>query len=204
MKSFGRLVEDKNRVTKDCDDFIKELKTVSLSDDSILTLIKLLSKKKKNYTGLSCDNYKKTAFDLEELNEKIYRQIVLLEKQNIQDIKLILEKFSSEYKDQRKIKLVLKQLIFIKNHYKSLIVLLGLTPFIIYFIFNKSIGYIPISESGDIFSLLVALALSGFSLLFMLYLMPMMQLFFLFYIRDIKGTGIIYATSVFLFILFVF
>ena len=136
MKSFGRLVEDKNRVTKDCDDFIKELKTVSLSDDSILTLIKLLSKKKKNYTGLSCDNYKKTAFDLEELNEKIYRQIVLLEKQNIQDIKLILEKFSSEYKDQRKIKLVLKQLIFIKNHYKSLIVLLGLTPFIIYFIFN--------------------------------------------------------------------
>ena len=204
MKSFGRLVEDKNRVTKDCDDFIKELKTFSLSDDSILTLIKLLSKKKKNYTGLSCDNYKKTAFDLEELNEKIYRQIVLLEKQNIQDIKLILEKFSSEYKDQRKIKLVLKQLIFIKNHYKSLIVLLGLTPFIIYFIFNKSIGYIPISESGDIFSLLVALALSGFSLLFMLYLMPMMQLFFLFYIRDIKGTGIIYATSVFLFILFVF
>ena len=127
-----------------------------------------------------------------------------MEKQNIQDIKLILEKFSSEYKDQRKIKLVLKQLIFIKNHYKSLIVLLGLTPFIIYFIFNKSIGYIPISESGDIFSLLVALALSGFSLLFMLYLMPMMQLFFLFYIRDIKGTGIIYATSVFLFILFVF
>ena len=29
MKSFERLVEDKNRVIKDCDNFIKELKDIS-------------------------------------------------------------------------------------------------------------------------------------------------------------------------------
>jgi hypothetical protein len=46
MKSFERLIEDKNRAIKDCDNFIKELKEISLSNDNILNLIDLLSTKK--------------------------------------------------------------------------------------------------------------------------------------------------------------
>jgi|GEM_PF-5704353 len=49
MKSFERLVEDKNRVIKDCDDFIKELKDISLRTSNISILIKLLSAKKEKY-----------------------------------------------------------------------------------------------------------------------------------------------------------
>ena len=47
MKSFERLVEDKNRVIKDCDDFINKLKEISLSNDNVLNLIDLLSAKKE-------------------------------------------------------------------------------------------------------------------------------------------------------------
>ena len=203
MKSFERLVEDKNRVIKDCDNFIKELKDISLRTNNISILIKLLSERKEKYLELKYDNYKETVLSIENLDEKIYRQIVLLEKQNIKEAKHILKNYDFEYRDQQKLKFILEKLKFIKNHYKSLVTLLGLTPFIIYFVINRNIGYIPISESGDIFSLLVSITLAGLSLLFILYLMPMVQLFFLFYIRDIKGTGIIYAISVSLFILFV-
>ena len=58
MKSFERLVEDKNRVIKDCDNFIKELKDISLQTSGISTLIKLLSEKKEKYLELKYDNYK--------------------------------------------------------------------------------------------------------------------------------------------------
>ena len=204
MKSFERLVEDKNRVIKDCDDFINKLKEISLSNDNVLNLIDLLSAKKEKYKELKYNNYEGTVLFIENIDEKIYRQIVLLEKQNIKEVNPILKNFDFEYKDYQKLKFILEKLKFIKNYYKSLITLLGIIPFIIYFVLNRNIGFIPVSESGDIFSLLVSLTLAGLSLLFILYLMPMLQLFFLFQIRDIKGTGIIYATSVFLFILFVF
>ena len=83
MKSFERLVEDKNRVIKDCDDFIKELKDISLQTSSISALIELLLKKKEKYLELKYDNYKELALSVENLDEKIYRQIVILEKQGI-------------------------------------------------------------------------------------------------------------------------
>ncbi|WP_423902611.1 hypothetical protein, partial [Campylobacter showae] len=64
MKSFERLVEDKNRVIKDCDNFIKELKDISLQTSGISTLIKLLSEKKEKYLELKYDNYKESALSI--------------------------------------------------------------------------------------------------------------------------------------------
>ena len=113
-------------------------------------------------------------------------------------LKITLDKFCIEYKEQEKFRFFIEKANFIKNYYKSLIALLGLTPFIIYFVFNKNIGYIPMPESGDIFSLLVSLALAGLSLLFILYLMPILQLTTAFYIRDIKDIFAVFISSVFL------
>ena len=198
MKSFERLVEDKNRVIKDCDNFIKELKDISLQTSGISTLIKLLSEKKEKYLELKYDNYKESTLSIENLDEKIYRQIVLLEKQYSQEAKSTLEKFGYEYRDQQKIKFIFKKIYFAKKHYKGLIALLGLMPFIIYFVLNRNIGYIPMPESGDIFSILVSLALAGLSLLFILYLMPILQLAVVFYMRDIKGILPVFLLSILL------
>ena len=198
MKSFERLVEDKNRVIKDCDNFIKELKDISLQTSGISTLIKLLSEKKEKYLEIKYDNYKESTLSIENLDEKIYRQIVLLEKQNSQEAKSTLEKFGYEYRDQQKIKFIFKKIYFAKKHYKGLIALLGLMPFIIYFVLNRNIGYIPMPESGDIFSILVSLALAGLSLLFILYLMPILQLAVVFYMRDIKGILPVFLLSILL------
>ena len=277
MKSFERLVEDKNRVIKDCEDFIKELKDISLRTSSISALIELLLKKKDKYVNLKFDNYKESVLSIEDLDEKIYRQIVLLEnngvfrywetkkeskrlikqkkilqklkskdikqyddsikelkdvndsvvnnyfsrlivllennKENNKEIideidkhlKLIesklnnrLDKFCTEYKDQQKLKFIIEKFNFIKNHYKSIITLLGLTPFIIYFVLNKNIGYIPMLESGDFFLLLVSLALAGLGMLFILYIMPILQISIVFCMRDIKGILPVFLGSVFL------
>ena len=198
MKSFERLAEDKNRVIKDCDNFIKELKDISLQTSGISTLIKLLSEKKEKYLELKYDNYKESTLSIENLDEKIYRQIVLLEKQNSQEAKSTLEKFGYEYRDQQKIKFIFKKIYFAKKHYKGLIALLGLMPFIIYFVLNRNIGYIPMPESGGIFSILVSLALAGLSLLFILYLMPILQLAVVFYMRDIKGILPVFLLSILL------
>ena len=106
MKSFERLVEDKNRVIKDCDDFINKLKEISLSNDNILNLIDLLSEKKEKYKELKYNNYEGTVFSIENIDEKIYRQIVLLEKQNIKEVNPILKNFDFEYKDYQKLKFI--------------------------------------------------------------------------------------------------
>ena len=291
MKSFERLVEDKNRVIKDCEDFIEELKDISLQTSNISILIKLLSVKKEKYLELKYDNYKESALSVENIDEKIYRQIVILEKQGIfesgvsrkksnkllklknileelestdikkydnysnelrdiydvisggniltlaelldidikqhkkaiyqsyetkiseqlilikqkygdkfkessmyvaegKKLKITLDKFSTEYKDQGKLKFLLEKAGFIKNHYKSLIILLGLTPFVVYFVLNKNIGYIPMPNSSDIFPVLTSLTLAGLSLLFILYIAPIMQLIIAFCIRDIKSNAI--------------
>ena len=71
-------------------------------------------------------------------------------------------------------------------------------PFIIYFVLNRNIGYIPMPESGGIFSILVSLALAGLSLLFILYLMPILQLAVVFYMRDIKGILPVFLLSILL------
>ena len=207
MKSFERLVEDKNRVIKDCDNFIKELKDISLQTSGISTLIKLLSEKKEKYLELKYDNYKESTLSVENLDEKIYRQIVILEKQGIPESnttkKQSLDRFFIEYKDQQKLKFIIEKFNFIKNHYKSIITFLGLTPFIIYFVLNKNIGYIPMLESGDIFSLLVSLALAGLSLLFILYIMPIIQIGIIFCMRDIKGILSVFLFSIFLSVLLI-
>ena len=207
MKSFERLVEDKNRVIKDCDDFIKELKDISLQTSSISALIELLLKKKEKYVSLKFDNYKESILSIEDLDEKIYRQIVILEKQSIPESnttkKQSLDRFFIVYKDQQKLKFIIEKFNFIKNHYKSIITLLGLTPFIIYFVLNKNIGYIPMPESGDIFSLLVSLALAGLSLLFILYIMPIIQIGIIFCMRDIKGILLVFLFSIFLSVLLI-
>ena len=207
MKSFERLVEDKNRVIKDCDDFIKELKDISLQTSSISALIELLLKKKEKYVSLKFDNYKESILSIEDLDEKIYRQIVILEKQSIPESnttkKQSLDRFFIGYKDQQKLKFIIEKFNFIKNHYKSIITLLGLTPFIIYFVLNKNIGYIPMPESGDIFSLLVSLALAGLSLLFILYIMPIIQIGIIFCMRDIKGILSVFLFSIFLSVLLI-
>ena len=207
MKSFEILVEDKNRVIKDCDDFIKELKDISLQTSGISTLIKLLSERKEKYSELKYDNYKESVLSIENLDEKIYRQIVILEKQGIFESnttkKQSLDRFFIEYKDQQKLKFIIEKFNFIKNHYKSIITLLGLTPFIIYFVLNKNIGYIPMLESGDIFSLLVSLALAGLSLLFILYIMPIIQIGIIFCMRDIKGILSVFLFSIFLSVLLI-
>lgn len=202
MKSFERLVEDKNRVIKECDDFINKLKEISLSNDNILNLIDLLSAKKEKYKELKYNNYEGTVLSIENIDEKIYRQIVILEKQGIPESnttkKQSFDRFFIEYKDQQKLKFIIEKFNFIKNHYKSIITLLGLTPFIIYFVLNKNIGYIPILESGDFFSLLVSLALAGLGLLFILYIMPILQISIVFCMRDIKGILPVFLGSVFL------
>ena len=207
MKSFERLVEDKNRVIKDCDNFIKELKDISLQTSGISTLIKLLSEKKEKYLELKYDNYKESTLSVENLDEKIYRQIVILEKQGIPESNTTkeqsLDRFFIEYKDQQKLKFIIEKFNFIKNHYKSIITFLGLTPFIIYFVLNKNIGYIPMLESGDIFSLLVSLALAGLSLLFILYIMPIIQIGIIFCMRDIKGILSVFLFSIFLSVLLI-
>ena len=112
MKSFERLVEDKNRVIKDCDDFIKELKDISLQTSSISALIELLLKKKEKYVSLKFDNYKESILSIEDLDEKIYRQIVILEKQSIPESnttkKQSLDRFFIGYKDQQKLKFIIE------------------------------------------------------------------------------------------------
>ena len=63
-----------------------------------------------------------------------------------------------------------------KKYYQVLIALLGLIPFIIYFIFWQNIGFFSVAGSESIFSLLSALAISGFGLFVILYIFPALHL----------------------------
>ena len=63
-----------------------------------------------------------------------------------------------------------------KKYYQVLIALLGLIPFIIYFIFSQNIGFFSVAGSESIFSLLSALAISGFGLFVILYIFPALYL----------------------------
>ena len=195
LKLKNILEELETADIKKYDNYSNELRDIYdvVSGGNILTLAELLDIDIKQYKEAIHQSYE----------TKISEQLILI-KQKYGDkfkessmyvaegkkLKITLDKFSTEYKDQGKLKFLLEKAGFIKNHYKSLIALLGLTPFIIYFVFNKNIGYIPMPESGDIFSLLVSLALAGLSLLFILYLAPIMQLIIAFCIRDIKNNAI--------------
>ena len=63
-----------------------------------------------------------------------------------------------------------------KKYYQVLIALLGLIPFIIYFIFWQNVGFFSVAGSESIFSLLSALAISGFGLFIILYIFPALHL----------------------------
>lgn len=63
-----------------------------------------------------------------------------------------------------------------KKYYQVLIALLGLIPFIIYFIFWQNVGFFSVADSDSIFSLLSALAISGFGLFIILYIFPALHL----------------------------
>jgi hypothetical protein len=57
-----------------------------------------------------------------------------------------------------------------KKYYQVLIALLGLIPFIIYFIFWQNVWFFSVAGSDSIFSLLSALAISDFGLFVILYI----------------------------------
>ena len=63
-----------------------------------------------------------------------------------------------------------------KKYYQVLIALLGLIPFIIYFIFWQNVGFFSVAGNESIFSLLSALAISGFGLFVILYIFPALHL----------------------------
>lgn len=88
----------------------------------------------------------------------------------------VYKKYNEVY-NQKRIKLfVSEQICRVKKYYQILIALLGLIPFIIYFIFSQNVGFFSVSGSDSIFSLLSALAISGFGLFIILYIFPALHL----------------------------
>lgn len=88
----------------------------------------------------------------------------------------VYKKYNEVY-NQKRIKLfVSEQICRVKKYYQILIALLGLIPFIIYFIFWQNVGFFSVSGSDSIFSLLSALAISGFGLFVILYIFPALHL----------------------------
>lgn len=140
-------------------------------------LIGLLKDRLAKFENLSCDNYSQTAADIDELNDRIYRQVNLLA--NLDKISRdsdVYKKYNEVY-NQKRIKLfVSEQICRVKKYYQILIALLGLIPFIIYFIFSQNVGFFSVAGSNSIFSLLSALAISGFGLFVILYIFPALHL----------------------------
>lgn len=176
MDNFKKLIQEKNSTIKEYGDFIKTLKNKECDKD-VLGLIGLLKDRLAKFENLSCDNYSQTAADIDELNDRIYRQVNLLA--NLDKLSRdsdVYKKYNEVY-NQKRIKLfVLEQICRVKKYYQILIALLGLIPFIIYFIFSQNVGFFSVSGSDSIFSLLSALAISGFGLFVILYIFPALHL----------------------------
>ena len=176
MDNFKKLIQEKNSAIKEYGDFIKTLKNKECDKD-VLGLIGLLKDRLAKFENLSCDNYSQTAADIDELNDRIYRQVNLLA--NLDKLSRdsdVYKKYNEVY-NQKRIKLfVSEQICRVKKYYQILIALLGLIPFIIYFIFSQNVGFFSVSGSDSIFSLLSALAISGFGLFVILYIFPALHL----------------------------
>ena len=176
MDNFKKLIQEKNSAIKEFGDFIKTLKNKECDKD-VLGLIGLLKDRLAKFENLSCDNYSQTAADIDELNDRIYRQVNLLA--NLDKLSRdsdVYKKYNEVY-NQKRIKLfVSEQICRVKKYYQILIALLGLIPFIIYFIFSQNVGFFSVSGSDSIFSLLSALAISGFGLFVILYIFPALHL----------------------------
>lgn len=142
-----------------------------------LGLIGLLKDRLAKFENLSCDNYSQTAADIDELNDRIYRQVNLLA--NLDKLSRdsdVYKKYNEVYNLKRIKLFVSEQICRVKKYYQVLIALLGLIPFIIYFIFWQNIGFFSVAGSESIFSLLSALAISGFGLFVILYIFPALHL----------------------------
>ena len=176
MDNFKKLIQEKNSAIKEYGDFIKTLKNKECDKD-VLGLIGLLKDRLAKFENLSCDNYSQTAADIDELNDRIYRQVNLLA--NLDKLSRdsdVYKKYNEVY-NQKRIKLfVSEQICRVKKYYQILIALLGLITFIIYFIFSQNVGFFSVSGSDSIFSLLSALAISGFGLFVILYIFPALHL----------------------------
>jgi len=176
MDNFKKLIQEKNSAIKEFGDFIKTLKNKECDKD-VLGLIGLLKDRLAKFENLSCDNYSQTAADIDELNDRIYRQVNLLA--NLDKLSRdsdVYKKYNEVY-NQKRIKLfVSEQICRVKKYYQVLIALLGLIPFIIYFIFWQNIGFFSVAGSESIFLLLSALAISGFGLFVILYIFPALHL----------------------------
>ena len=176
MDNFKKLIQEKNSAIKEYGDFIKTLKNKECDKD-VLGLIGLLKDRLAKFENLSCDNYSQTAADIDELNDRIYRQVNLLANLDKLSRDLDVYKKYNEVYNQKRIKLfVSEQICRVKKYYQILIALLGLIPFIIYFIFSQNVGFFSVSGSDSIFSLLSALAISGFGLFIILYIFPALHL----------------------------
>ena len=176
MDNFKKLIQEKNSAAKEYGDFIKTLKNKERHKD-FLGLIGLLKDRLAKFENLSCDNYSQTAADIDELNDRIYRQVNLLANLNKLSRNSDVYKKYNEVYNLKRIKLfVSEQICRVKKYYQILIALLGLIPFIIYFIFSQNVGFFSVSGSDSIFSLLSALAISGFGLFVILYIFPALHL----------------------------
>ena len=176
MDNFKKLIQEKNSAIKEYGDFIKTLKNKECDKD-VLGLIGLLKDRLAKFENLSCDNYSQTAADIDELNDRIYRQVNLLANLNKLSRNSDVYKKYNEVYNLKRIKLfVSEQICRVKKYYQVLIALLGLIPFIIYFIFWQNVGFFSVAGSESIFSLLSALAISGFGLFVILYIFPALHL----------------------------
>ena len=176
MDNFKKLIQEKNSAAKEYGDFIKTLKNKERHKD-FLGLIGLLKDRLAKFENLSCDNYSQTAADIDELNDRIYRQVNLLANLNKLSRNSDVYKKYNEVYNLKRIKLfVSEQICRVKKYYQVLIALLGLIPFIIYFIFWQNVGFFSVAGSESIFSLLSALAISGFGLFIILYIFPALHL----------------------------
>ena len=132
MDNFKKLIQEKNSAIKEYGDFIKTLKNKECDKD-VSGLIGLLKDRLAKFENLSCDNYSQTAADIDELNDRIYRQVNLLA--NLDKLSRdsdVYKKYNEVY-NQKRIKLfVSEQICRVKKYYQILIALLGLIPFIIY------------------------------------------------------------------------
>lgn len=116
MKTFEDLAIQKKTQTQECKEFTKELKNINNDrnvNSEIDTLIYLLNCKKRMYDSLKCDNGDQISLGLKDIDEKIYRQIYILEKDEnlkISDQSKYAKKYLSDKSSEIKAQ-VLKEII---------------------------------------------------------------------------------------------
>ena len=170
-KSFEQLVRERKGVIEECEGFINSL----VPDKDMVKLISLLGHKIKLYSNLECDNYAETLSDLEDIDLKIYNQVFILRNDKKLEYRSEIYKKYTELKETRNIYNFTKNLLNIKI-LKRISFLIRIIIFVIYFIFNKRINYLPTIDGFDIITISIELGIVGLTLLFMFYLFPAMHI----------------------------